>query len=50
LRDTITSFVAIDAGKVKGAVNECILMCQIKPFLKRKEFMASGIVLYQGVR
>ena len=34
-RDIISSFVAVDDGKVKWAVNECILMCQIKPFTKR---------------
>jgi hypothetical protein len=45
----ISIFAAIDAGEVKGALNERILMCQIKPFLKRKKFMASGAVI-QGVR
>ena len=34
LRDMTSSFVAIGSGKVKWAVNECILMCQIMPFTK----------------
>jgi hypothetical protein len=34
LRGTISSFVAVDDGEVEWAMNECIFMCQIKPFTK----------------
>jgi hypothetical protein len=34
LRDMISSFMAIDGDEVKWAVNERILMRQIKPFTK----------------
>jgi len=36
LGDTILSFPAVDSSKVKRAIDECIVMCQINPFTKWK--------------
>jgi len=45
LGDTISSFPAIDSSKVKRAMDECIVMCQINSFTKWKQFVPSGIIL-----
>ncbi len=36
LGDTISSFLAVDSGKVKWAMDERIVMCQVNPFTKWK--------------
>ena len=34
LRDTIPCFLAVDGGKLEGAIDESVEVCQIQPFLK----------------
>ncbi len=45
LRDTITHLAAVSRGKLKGTVNVCIQVGDVKPFPKRQEVMVSSIVV-----
>ncbi len=45
LRDTITRLVAVNRGKLKGRVNVCIQVGDVKPFPKRQKVVVSSIVI-----
>jgi hypothetical protein len=35
-RDVILNFMAIESSKVEWVMDDCFIMCQVKPFTKRK--------------
>jgi hypothetical protein len=44
LRDMIPRFPAIDGGKLKGAMDESVKVCQIQPFPKGTKLVAMSVV------
>ncbi len=45
LGDTVTGFPVVDRSELKWTMDEHILMCQVDPFTKWKEFVLNGVIL-----
>jgi hypothetical protein len=45
LGDTVVGFPVVDRSELKWTMDERILMCQVNPFTKWKEFVSNGIIL-----
>jgi hypothetical protein len=45
LRDTIMHLATMNRGKLKGTVNVCIQVGDVKPFPKRQKVVVSSIVV-----
>ncbi len=43
LTDSVTTLPFVDNRKIERTVNECVRMSKVGVFLKRKEFVVSGV-------
>ncbi len=44
LGDTVAGFPVVDHRKLKWTMDERILICQVDPFTKWKEFVLNGVI------
>jgi hypothetical protein len=45
LGDTVAGFLVVDRSELKWTMDERILMFQVDPFTKWKEFVSNGVIL-----